>query len=92
MTKETMYRFQERLDREKYKLVDKGIGFCFVIREGKETTNVSAGLGGDMTMMLLRQLSDLYQFGVADKNKTSPEQFAESMKQNLLEYMKEHGT
>lgn len=92
MTIREMYAFQELLDRDKYELVDRGIGFSFVIREGKETTNVGAGSGEDMTMLILRQLFDLYLFGVKDKNETTPEQFAESMKQNLLKFMKTHST
>ena len=36
MTVKEMYKIQEQLDREKYDIVEQGIGFCFVIREGKK--------------------------------------------------------
>ena len=90
MTKEDMYRFQNQLDKEKYKLVDQGIGFCFVIREGHDTFNVGAGSGEDMMMLMLHQLYDLYHDGVKDKHEVTPERFAESMKQNLIKFMKAH--
>ena len=90
MTKRELYNFQKQLDREKYKLVDTGIAFSFAIREGSENFHVGAGSTKDMTIILLAQLLDLYLFGVQDKKRVTPECFAESIKEQLVRYMKAH--
>ena len=90
MTKKEIYEFQKQLDREKYKLVDTGIAFSFAIREGSENFHVGAGSAEDMTIILLAQLCSLYIFGVQDKKRVTPEHFAESIKEQLVRYMKAH--
>ncbi len=90
MTKKEIYEFQKQLDREKHELVDTGIAFSFAIREGSENFHVGAGSAEDMTIILLAQLCSLYIFGVQDKKRVTPEEFAEDVKQNLLKYMKAH--
>ena len=90
MTRKEIYEFQKQLDREKHELVDTGIAFSFVIREGSENFHVGAGSAEDMIIIMLAQLCSLYMFGVQDKKHVTPEKFADGIKRHLIEYMKAH--
>lgn len=90
MTKRELYNFQKRLEREKYDFVGSDIAFSFAIRENSETIHVGAGAGKELAILTLAQLLDLYLFGVQDKKRVTPECFAESIKEQLIRYMKAH--
>ena len=89
MTKSELTKIYNRLDKEKFELLDKGYAFDFMLVEKatNDFMHTGIGTGVDMTKLSLINLLNLYQ---ARRENVDIEQFAESVKQGIILYAKEN--
>lgn len=80
MSKQELVGMYYKLDKEKFKLLEKGITFQLLIKDNDGYLNTGIGTGGDMTMMHLYNLLTLFY----SSNSTDIEKFAESVKEGLI--------
>lgn len=81
MTKTELVNTFYRLDKEKFKLLQKGVSFELIIHENGGYLHTGIGTGEDMSMMVLYSLLSLFQTGKSD----SIEAFADSVRDGIIE-------
>lgn len=80
MSKQELVGMYYKLDKAKFKLLDKGIAFHFIIKDKDGYLNTGIGTGGDMSVMSLYNLLTLfYSAGASDI-----ETYAESVKEGII--------
>ena len=82
MSKQELVKIYHKLDQEKFKLLEKGVAFNFIIRDKDGYLNTGIGTGADMSMMNIYNLITLYMAGAQEG--TTIDQFAESVKETLI--------
>lgn len=87
--KGTVVDVLNKLDKEKFELLDKGYAFDFMLVEKatNDFMHTGIGTGVDMTKLSLINLLNLYQ---ARQENVDIEQFAESVKQGIILFAKEN--
>jgi hypothetical protein len=85
MTKQELVGIYVKLDKAKFKLLEKGVAFDFVIQENGGFLHTGIGTGADMSMMALYSLVDLFKHS----NSKSIEKFADSVKEGLIKAYKD---
>lgn len=85
MTKQEIVTMYYKLDRGKFDLLAKGVAFDFVIRENGAFLHTGIGTGGDMSIMALYSILDLYTHGAQG---VTIEDFAESVKRGIIDAYK----
>lgn len=83
MSKNELVSMYYKIDKNKYKLMEKGIAFQFTINDGTGFLNTGIGTGIQMSTINLFTLLSLFQ--ISAKEGTTIEDFAESVKQGLIE-------
>lgn len=87
-TKKLNY-YADKLDRIKWNINKEGCSFHLTVLEKDGThRNVAIGSGEDMSVMILIQLRDL--FDLAAKQGVTAEDFADSVKESFLRYIKKY--
>ena len=82
MTKQELVNMYYKLDRDKFKLMEKGVAFNLVITENGGFLHTGIGTGEDMSMINLYSLLSLYVS--ACKEGATIEGYAESVKQGII--------
>ena len=80
MSKQELVGIYYKLDKNKFKLLDNGISFQLIIRDGGAYLNTGIGTGGDMTMMNLYNLLTMYYSAASCDIET----FADSVKEGII--------
>lgn len=83
MSKQEIVGIYDKLDRNKYKLLEKGIAFELIITEtgqNKGYLHTGIGTGSDMSMMALYSLLSIYKSAC----KSDIYSYAESVKDLLI--------
>lgn len=80
MSKQELVGMYYKLDKEKFKLLDKGIAFQLIIKDKDGYLNTGIGTGGDMTIINLYNLLALFY----SSESNDIERFAESVKEGIV--------
>ena len=85
MTKSELTKIFTRLDKAKFDLLDKGYTFDFMlIDRNNDYMHTGIGTGENMSRIALINLYDL--FNVRTDKSVNIEQYAESVKRNLIKF------
>lgn len=82
MTKQELVGIYAKLDKGKFKLLEKGVSFQLIIHDKGDFLNTGIGTGESMSIMNLYNLVSLYAFGA--KEDATIEEYAESIKQSII--------
>ena len=80
MSKQELVGIYYKLDKEKFKLMEKGIAFQFIIHDNGGYLNTGIGTGEEMSVLNLYNLLTMYYAAATCDIET----FAESVKDGLI--------
>lgn len=81
MSKQELVGMYYKLDKNKFKLLEKGISFQLIIKDNGGYLNTGIGTGGDMTILNLYNLLCLFY---SAGNTGDIEGYADSVKEGII--------
>lgn len=84
MTKEDFVRLYIQIDNAKFEMLEQGVAFLFMVKDGSAHMCTGIGDGADMTDLSLNMIHSLY---MATGGSISVEEFANSVKDNYLRHI-----